>query len=132
MVLEELVSEVHRDLSDTLTQAIAHKENPTIIRILKNLVKLTTFPGMEEFQKKENQDDFEKEKEVATKPLAMMPTPLPVALRPLNFSQAMEQEQAAGKSVEEVTKSDSTAAEPPRISAQNFSQRVWDEQHPKL
>lgn len=127
MVMEDLVRDVHRDLSETLTQATTHKENPIIIRILKNLVRLTNIAEPED----KKSADFEQELQAAVSPVVSMPTPRPASIRALNFSQQMEQEaEQAGENPAQTI----VPAQSPIKVPQNFSQQIeqWDESHPKL
>jgi len=50
MVDENLVGSVNKDLRSLLAECQAHKENPRLIRVIQNLVKLTNVSGEEEAQ----------------------------------------------------------------------------------
>lgn len=53
MVLKEVVQEVHDNLKGLLDEARAHRESPTTIRILENLVRLTDLSFSESGQAEE-------------------------------------------------------------------------------
>lgn len=68
MVDENLVVSVNQDLRSLLAECQAHKENPHLIRVIQNLVKLTNVGGEEEAQPEAQAEPAAAEAEAAPTP----------------------------------------------------------------